>query len=148
MVDQKLKEKATKKLKDGWIRSLLMIEVLTSSEEVAKKALEDHVRKLEKEKNAIVYNKIYHDIRKVEKPHPSIPVGYSYIVELDMLTQNLETLVYIAMTYAPSSIEIIEPDKLKIDIGEAQSILNSVSDMLHKFAAAGIGGVVINTPEG
>jgi len=145
MADQKLKEIAKKRLKDGWIRSWMMIEVLASSENAAKIALENHIKKMEKEKNTIVYTKKFKEITKIEKPTPQIPVAYSNVVEVDILVKNLETLVIVVMTYAPSATEIIEPENLKIDIGEAQSILNSVADMMHKFAAAGLGGVVINS---
>ena len=147
MVDEKFKNKATKRFKDGWIRNIMIIEVLASSEEAAKKSLEDHVSKMEKEKNVMIINRSYNDVKKVDKPHPTLEVGYSYIVELETIMKNLEMLIYVSMTYAPSSIEIIEPDKLNIDIGEAQAILNSVAEMIHKFAAVGIGGVIINNPE-
>lgn len=147
MVDEKFKDKATKRFKDGWIRNIMIIEVLASSEEAAKKSLEDHVSKMEKEKNVMIINRSYNDVKKVDNPHPTLDVGYSYIVELETIMKNLEMLIYVSMTYAPSSIEIIEPDKLNIDIGEAQAILNSVAEMIHKFAAVGIGGVIINNPE-
>ena len=47
------------------------------------------------------------------------------------------------MHYGPSSVEIIEPKMVNLKLGEAQGILNSIGDMLHKFVAAGVGGVVI-----
>ena len=69
--------------------------------------MEDHIKKLEKEKKTIVFNKLFKDVKKVEKPHPNVPVGYSNVVEVELLTENLEQLIYIAMTYAPSAMEII-----------------------------------------
>jgi len=61
------------------------------------------------------------------------------------LTQNYDKLIYMVMTYAPSSVEILEPGHIKMDIGEAQGVLNSIAELIHKFAAAGIGGVIIGT---
>jgi hypothetical protein len=141
----KTMETVKKKLKDGWIKSWMMIEVLAVTEEAAKSALEKHTGNLEKENKTIVFNKKFHKITKVEDPTPNIKTAYSYVVELEMVTENYDKLVFLVMTYAPSSIEILEPKHLKIDSGEAQSILNSISEMMHKFAAAGLGGVMIES---
>jgi hypothetical protein len=141
----KTMERVKKKLKDGWVRSWMMIEVLAVTEDAAKNALKKHTAKLEKENKTIVYNKGFHKITEVDNPTPNIPKAYSNVVELEMVTENLDKLVFIVMTYAPSSIEIFEPKHLKIDSGEAQSILNSISEMMHKFAAAGLGGVMIES---
>ncbi|MBL7206433.1 MAG: hypothetical protein ISS36_02440 [Candidatus Aenigmarchaeota archaeon] len=133
------------KLKDGWVKVVAMIEVLAVTEETAKSSLEKHIEGLEKEKNVLLYRKDFQKIEKVEKPIQGIEVAYSNLVEVEFVAKNLDTLVKIVMNYAPSSIEIIEPEKLKIDMGEAQGVLNSIAEMVHKFAAAGLGGVIINT---
>jgi hypothetical protein len=144
-MDGKLKESIEKKLKEGWIQTVMMIEVLASTEEAAKSSLEKHVASLEKEKKTLVGRKDFKGIRKIDNPLPNVEVGYSNIVELEVLAENLETLVYLAMNYAPSSIEILRPEKIELDMGEAQGILVSVADMLHKFARQGLGGVVIRS---
>jgi len=143
-MSDKLMEKAQKKLKEGWIKSLMMIEVLAISEEAAKSSLENHVKKMGREKKTIVYKKEFKEIVRVENPLPPIKEAYSNVVELELVTENFETLVFLVMTYAPSSVEILEPVALNLEVGEAQGILNSIAEMLHRFASAGLGGVVIN----
>jgi hypothetical protein len=138
-------EEVKKKLRDGWIKSSMMIEVLAVTEEAAKSSLEKHVHKMEKEDKTIVYKKEFRDVRKIEKPLPNIESAYSYLVELELLTENFEKLIYLTYTYGPSSIEILEPHNIKMDAGEAQGILNSIAEMIHRFAASGIGGVIIST---
>jgi hypothetical protein len=145
MAEEKVPEDIKKKVNDGWIRSWMMIEVLAVTEKAAKSALEKHIQKMGREKRTIIYNKKFHEIKKVEKPLPKIEAAYSYVAELELVTQAYDQLIYLVMNYGPSSIEILEPEKLKIDMGEAQSILNSVAEMIHKFVAAGIGGLIINT---
>jgi len=146
MAEEKIPENIQKKVKkDGWIRSWMMIEVLAVTENAAKSALEKHVEKMRREKKTIIYRKEFHEIKKVEKPIPQIETAYSNVVELELITETYDQLVYLVMNYGPSSIEILEPEKLQIDMGEAQSILNSLAEMIHKFVAAGIGGIVINT---
>jgi len=143
MSEKKLPEKVQKKLKEGWIQSWMMIEVLAVTEKAARSALERHVAMLEKEEKSMVYRKDFKKIERVVKPLRGIEEAYSNVVEIELITENYEKLVYLVMNYAPSSVEILSPENIKMDIGEAQGILNSLSEMIHKFAAAGLGGVII-----
>lgn len=143
--EKTLREEAKKKLKEGWIHSVMMLEVVAISEEAARSSLEKHVDQLKKEKKALVFRTDYKDILRLEKPFPSVEVGYSYLVEVELVVQNFDALVFVAMNYAPSSIEILHPKEITLDQGEAQGIVASVTDMLHKFARQGLGGVVIRS---
>ena len=134
-----------KKIKDGWILSSMAIEVLAATKEAAESALEKHVEKLEKEKKAEVTKKVWGENQEVENPLPKIEKAFSYIVNLEILTQTFEALLYLTMHYAPSNVEILEPTHMKINLAEAQGILNSVASLVHQYAAVGMGGVVIRT---
>ena len=81
----------------------------------------------------------------VEKPFKNVDIAYSYIVEVEFVAQSFERLVWAVMTFCPSSIEILEPENMKLDMGDAQNVLNSISDIIHRFAAMGIGGIVVRT---
>ena len=143
-MDKMNKEKVKKRLKEGWIRSWMMVEVLATTKSTAEKALEVHIDKIAKENKTEIVQTEFHETKEVEKPLPNVEKGYSCVVEIEMLTENYDKLVYLVMNYGPSAVEILEPKELRIGAGEAQGILNSVSEMIHKFAAAGIGGLVIN----
>ncbi|MBI2674957.1 MAG: hypothetical protein HYX24_00740 [Candidatus Aenigmarchaeota archaeon] len=136
-------DKAKGYMKAGGIRSWMMIEVLAVTESAARQALENHLKNMEREKGIIIVKKEFRKPVEVSNPLQNIEKGYSHIVELEAVAKNYETLINIVMNYAPSSIEILEPEKLEMDIGEAQGILNSIADMMHKFARAGIGGVIV-----
>ncbi len=138
-------EAMERKLKEGWVKSWMMIEVLAINEEAAKQSLESHVEKMGKEKKTLIAKKEFKEVKPIENPFPKVEKAYSYVVELEVLTENFETLVYLAMNYAPSGVEILHPEKIVLDMGEAQGIVVSVADMLHKFSRAGAGGVLINT---
>jgi hypothetical protein len=144
-MDEKHQKLADKRLRDGWIKSTMIIEVLAINEDAAKTALEKHVEKMEKEEDTMVLEKRFHEIQEVEKPLPNIEKAYSNIIDVDVLTKDFDQLVRVVVSYAPSSIEIIEPESIKMDMGEAQGILNSVSEIIHKFAAAGLGGVMVSS---
>jgi len=140
-----IQEEVKKKIKGGWIQTVMLVEVLAVNEEAAKSALENHVEKMSKEKKTFIGRKDFKGIKKIENPAPNIPVAYSYVVELEVLTESFETLIYLAMNYGPSSIELLHPKKVVLDMGEAQGILVSVADMLHKFARVGTGGMLISS---
>lgn len=138
------KEIIEKKMKEGWIKTWMMIEVMAISPDAAKKALEAHVEKMENEKGTFLYNKKYGEVEKVEKPLPNVPEGYSYVVEFEYLVSDYDRLMTIVMNYGPSSVEILEPDEIKMTLDQAQGALNSVSAMMHKFASQA-GGVIISS---
>jgi len=135
-----------KKVKnEGWIRSTMMIEALAINRDAVKGALEKHVKGMESVKGSYVYKKKFGDIVEVAKPMPNIEKAYSYLVEVELVSRNFESLLYLVMTYAPTSVEILEPKDLKLDIGQAQAVLIAVAEMLHRFAAMNIGAVHIPT---
>jgi hypothetical protein len=143
--DDQKSEKAEKKVKEGWIKSWMMIEALAVSEDAVKSALEQHVKKMAMEKNVLVSKRDFKKIEKVEKPFPNIEEAYSGVVELEVLAQDYDKLVTIVLNYAPSAIEILEPKKISMDAGEAQGILNSLSDLIHRFVGMTRGAVMVDT---
>ena len=146
-MDSKIKEKVDKKLRDGWIRSSMMIEVLGTTEKAANLGLDQHMKKMEKEDKCIIYNRNLSEIQKAKHPHPKVKLGYSKVIEFEIVTEDFETLIYLVMAYGPSSVEIHEPEKINMHFGEAQSIVNSLAEMIHRYAAAGLGGIMINATD-
>lgn len=144
-MDKKTEELVKKRVKEGWIKSSMMVEVLAGTEEAAKSALKKHIESLEKEKIAIVCSKDFKDVTETVHPYDRSKKAYSDVVEVELLTPKFESLLIIVMNYGPSSVEILEPDKIELKVGEAQGILNSVSEMLHTFASRGVGGVLVKT---
>jgi hypothetical protein len=142
IMDEKLVEK---RLKEGWIKSTMIIEVLAVTKEASESALKTHVEKMTKEENTMVLNQELHKAEPVNKPLPNIEKAYSQIVDVEVITRNFDQLVRLVVSYAPSSVEILEPEKFSLDMGEAQGILNSLAELIHKFAATGLGGIMIGT---
>jgi uncharacterized linocin/CFP29 family protein len=142
-----MSDKDEKKLKEGWIKSWMMIEALAISEDAVKGALEKHVKKMGLEQNVIISRKDFKKIERVEKPFPnsSIKEAYSGVVELEILTSDYDKLVFLVMNYAPSAIEILEPKKLSLDAGEAQGILNSLAELIHRFVSMTRGAILVDT---
>ncbi|MGC9200407.1 MAG: hypothetical protein ACP5F8_00365 [Candidatus Aenigmatarchaeota archaeon] len=131
------------KIQKGWILSKAWFDVLAVSKEAAEESLKKHIEKLKKLENCIVVKEDYKETLEVEKPLPNVEKGFSKAVEIEILTKDIETLLYVTIFFAPSAIEVLEPESLKISSGSIQTIMNTVADLIHRFAAQGIGGVVI-----
>ncbi|RLJ02114.1 MAG: hypothetical protein DRP11_03420 [Candidatus Aenigmatarchaeota archaeon] len=140
MNESEIKEKIEK----GWIRVLAVIEVAAVKKEVAEAALKNHIEKLKKEKGVILYREDYDEVVEVESPRKNIPKAYSQIVEIEFLIKNIPDLFRFVFLYGPSSIEILEPDKLKIDSSVLTDTLNTVAMFVHQYAAQGVGGIVLS----
>jgi len=137
------KDQIAEKLKQGWIQAGMMFEVLAITEEAAKEALESHIGKMEKGGLVSIVKKDFLQIEKVEKPIEGIETGFSQVCNTEFMAKNFDTLVQIVLEFGPASIEILKPDKYQLSAGEAHNILNTMAEMMHKFAAAGFGGIVI-----
>jgi hypothetical protein len=136
------KEDADEKVSEGWLRAWLMFEVLAVNEKTSKESLESLMERLDDDNRVKMYKKEFGEIRKVEKPMKNIDVGYSLTCEVELISKKFDNLVQIVTQYGPAATEILEPKKFDLDAGEAQAILNSISQMLHQFAAARTGGIV------
>lgn len=137
------KHEIEEKIKEGWIKTWFAIEVMATSKEIAERSLKEHVEKLSKMKDIIVIGKDFKDVQKVENPPKNVKEAYSQVVEVTLLARDLLALIVAIVLYAPSAVEILEPVEKKIKIDEMQNIANFIASLIHQFASAGIGGIVI-----
>jgi hypothetical protein len=133
-----------KKIKDGWIKAWFAIEVMASSKELTENALKNHIEKMSKAKDLLILEKKFLDIEKVEF-EDKIKEAYSQVAEVTLLVKDLLSLIVAIVLYGPSAIEILEPKEKKIKIDEIQNIANFIAGLMHQFAQAGLGGIVIKT---
>jgi hypothetical protein len=136
------KEESDERVAEGWIRSWMMFEVLAISEEKTKDSLETLVGKLEKDLRAKMYKKSFGELKVVEKPLPNVEKGHTLTCEVEFVSKCFDDIAQIVTEYGPSATELLEPSKISMSSGEAQSVLNTISRMMHEFAAAGAGGIV------
>jgi hypothetical protein len=137
-----IKQEADEKVREGWLRASMIFEVLAINEKTTKDSLEELINRIEKDNRIKLYKKEFGEIRKVEKPLPNIEFGYSLTCDIELISKKLDDLAQVVSEYGPSAIELLEPLKLNINAGEAQTILNLISSIMHEFAAAGAGGIV------
>ena len=140
------KDEINKRKKDKWFEVSFTIEVLGMDEQITKTSLAKHIEKMSHVKDIFVYEKDFLDVKHVKKPMKGVEEAYSQVVRVKFLVKKLSTLLNVVLTYGPSSVELLGPDKRDVDASEVQDIANVLAGLVHQFAAAGAGGIVI-TPE-
>ncbi|MBI2580074.1 MAG: hypothetical protein HYW27_04200 [Candidatus Aenigmarchaeota archaeon] len=133
-----------KRKKEGWIEASFAIEVLAIKEDVAKESLSKLVEEMKEVRGAYVYESGFSDIAKVKAPLKGVEEAYSQIATVKLFSKDVMTLVSLAITFGPSSIEIMGPSEKNISVSELQNMMNLISGIIHQFAAAGMGGIVIS----
>ena len=133
---------AKEKAASGWFNIWLAFEGMAISQQVIKSALDDLLGKLEDDQKIKVYEKEYLEPVKVENPLKGIKEAWSQVVNVKFVAKNFGEIVQIVVQYGPSAVEILGPSKSQMSISEAQDILNNIAGMMHRYAAAGIGGSV------
>ncbi len=135
-------------LRKGWIKAWVIFEVQAAHKDVAETALAAHVGKIKSEPALKVLEENAAETREVDAPLQFQEQGmkklWSRLHEMIIFAKDLEALTNMVINYAPSAIEVLGPDKITLKMGELQGALASVSDMMHKYAAAGVGGMLIS----
>ncbi len=139
--DEEIKDKISR----GWIKSRMWFEVMASDKETAGKTLEDHISDMKKLKNTHILNKKFEETIAVKNPPKNFKQAFSRVAEVELLSKDIETMLFAVIYFGPSGVEILEPKELTVGIETIQAIMNSVADAMHRLASAGAGGIVVAT---
>lgn len=145
-MSQNVEESAEQCKKNKWFEVECSIEALGMTKDVVEASLRHHIDKLDHVKNVRVTETKFQETLEVDKPLKNIEKAFSQIVTVKFFAKNLHTLMHVVTLYGPSAIEILGPQSKDIEMGEIQDIANSLASLVHQFAAAGAGGIVM-TPE-
>jgi len=105
----------------------MVIEIAGKPPEYIKEVLEKAIEQLEKEEGSKVINKNFHEPQlDAEKSL------YSAFVEVELKVNSLPTLVCLILEYLPSSIEIIKPSEMHMQISEVNGLVNDIAAKMHK----------------
>lgn len=137
------KEEIGEKIEKGWIRSRVWFEVLAVKKEIALSSLKTHLEKLGKQDGIRIISEKLEEAKSVEKPMSNVDEGFSQAAEVELLSDSVETLLSVVIFFVPSAVEILEPKKLTVEDRSVQVIMNSVADLIHRYAAREIGGYLI-----
>jgi len=142
------REQADEKIRAGWMRVWAGFEAMAVKAETATSGLADLLDKLDKDERVKVYKKEIFEVQKVESPVKSFNEAFSQGAKVEFVVKNIDNLIDVVIEYGPSGLEILEPREIKLNTAEAQAVVNSVAAMMHRYAAAGLGGAILVRAKG
>ncbi|MBI4162896.1 MAG: hypothetical protein HY513_04380 [Candidatus Aenigmarchaeota archaeon] len=143
MDNDKLKDEINKRKKEEWIEAWLSIEALAVSKETVESSVKSLIENLSRFPGVFVYEHKVHEAVLVKNPMKGVEEAYSQIADVKLFAKDLITMLNISAVYGPSAVEIIGPKKKTVEMGEIQNTCNALAALVHHFAAAGVGGIVI-----
>jgi hypothetical protein len=120
------------------VRAIMIVEIAGRPAEHVRTSLENHAKILNDVKDVEVHTIKVSDPKEIEidQKAEGVPAGgpmFTCFAELDFETRNFARLSEIMFDFMPSSIEVIEPANVSMNIEEATSLLNNLSGRLHRY---------------
>ncbi len=127
-----MKEKPNlkEKLAEGHFQAILVIEIMGRPPKYVSDSLKLVIQALEKEDSVWILNKKLFKPKKVKEAEL-----FSTFAEIEILAPSFRRLMELCLDYMPSSIEIIEPKQIRMDLTESTNLLNDLNAKLHKYDA-------------
>lgn len=126
----------SKQLAEGWIRCHAVIELIGKPKEHIEGTMKEYVEKIKNEDSIQVIDVQVAETKQMEtgaKQEEMIKEMWATFAELDMLVKDPMTLTYFCFDYMPSSIEIVEPEKLSYGNNDLTEFFNDLQARLHKL---------------
>jgi len=120
------------------VRAIMIVEMAGRPEKHLAESLEKHINILNDIKDITVHSIKISKPREIEKPEnqdsvPSDEAMFTAFVEADFECENFSRLSETMFDFMPSSVEVIEPAKITMEMNEATDLLNNISGRLHRY---------------
>jgi hypothetical protein len=117
---------------DKKVRAVLILEIMGRPAEHLKESFRGYLDQLKQDQRIQLISEQVHEPKKVEGLDEGVEM-YTAFAEVELKTFNLISLAEIVFDYMPSSVEILEPEEVTFNIGEANNFLNDLAGRLHKY---------------
>jgi hypothetical protein len=108
------------KIADGYLYLRVILEIVGKPKEHVEESLKEYVKKIKADKN---YTIIKEKSEKAEKMENGL---FSAFSEMEILMKDPQVLLNFCFDYLPSSVEIIEPERLLIKNSEFGDFINDL----------------------
>ena len=126
MVNEKEKRDIKGKVDEGRILTRIIIEIVGKPKEHIEKALKVVVEKIKEEKDIEIVEEQIFNVEKQEEM-------FNVFAELGILFNNMQSLIEFCFDFMPSSIEILDPEKLSFDSNKFAGLVNDLLAKLHQM---------------
>lgn len=108
------------------ILTRIIVEILGFPKDHVETTLKAVVEKLKTEEGVKVLKEAIENAEEVKD-------FWSAFAEIEMKTENIQRLMDICFDYMPSSIEILEPNEVGMDINNLSNFFNDLLARLHQY---------------
>ena len=120
------------------VRVIMIVEMAGRPAEHVKDSLAKHIGVLNEVKDVQVHSIKISEPKEIENssgPQGTLSEGvmFTCFAEADFETENFARMSETMFDFMPSSVEIIEPSKVSLDMSEATNLLNNISGRLHRY---------------
>ncbi len=116
-------EKVTRQtVKNGGVLALLYFDIHTKTKELAQEIGAGFVQQL-LQQQGVVYA-----VGEIDEPVKSegTEALFSTSVQVKMLTRRFSHLAVVCMTFSPFTVEILQPDEIRLSLNEAHELLGTI----------------------
>ncbi len=111
------------------IQAIMIVEIAGRPPEHIRDALQKHLAVLKGYKGVKLISEIYSDPKYIESSDDM----YTCFAELEIQCESLLKLLEVVFDFMPSSIEVVEPAELTLDVSESTSFINTLAGRLHQY---------------
>ncbi|VVB78255.1 Uncharacterised protein [uncultured archaeon] len=113
------------------IRAIFIFEILGRPPEHIKEALDNFVSKMGLQKGIEIVSKTIHEPKPIEDKEAKDL--FTTFAEVEVLLDSIHLLFAIVLNMLPSSVEIIQPEEIRLSNFELNSVLSELAVKLHKY---------------
>ncbi len=136
-----------KLIRDGWIKTWLVFDTQAVDKKMLKGLLSGLMDKIKMIKDVRVLTESLTEPESIESSEKfkqkGIDTVFSQVLEMEIVAKDFETLLYLVVTFGPTTLEVLAPKEIKLDMRQMQNTLILISELMHRYAAAGAGGMVL-----
>ncbi|RKX64236.1 MAG: hypothetical protein DRP42_06710 [Tenericutes bacterium] len=122
------KRQINERIADGALRAMVTFEVVGKPKEHVEQALATYLDNIRKDTRIVFLEEDVADAIDADDGF------FSTFAEVEMLVDELKTLVWLAINFSPASIEIMEPSKLGFPASELTAWVNDLLAKLHEIS--------------
>lgn len=113
--------------KEGEFVFNMIVEGISNDEQALAKQMEVLESKLKAEKFKLL------KFEKSDVAHEKD--SYTMFFNADIAVPEFSDIIYLIVQYGPSSVELLEPDKVELDLSQTQTVLNEVASAIHYYVS-------------
>lgn len=113
------------------VRAVMIVEIAGRPAEHVKASLQSHVEKVKLVKGVSDVEIQIHEPKEMDAENGQ--GMFTCFAEVEFSAEDFDLLTKVVFDFMPSSIELLEPSKVTMDLAQATAFLNNVAGRMHRY---------------